>query len=198
MKSIDIDKLVPDPDNPRRRTERGERTLGTSLERFGAARSVVIDKDGVVRAGNGTLQAAIQAGVKKVRVVEGRADELVAVRRSDWSEEQAQMYSVMDNRSAELAEWDYPVLSEKFKGIPGPPEDFGFLQAEVDSIDANAKWMGAGDENDEAFQGKQSNAPFSPTQVQVTILDYKLLAEVMDVLNTALADYKEHVVVEKL
>lgn len=197
--SISIEDLIPDPDNPRRRTERGESTLETSMDKFGAARSIVIDKDGVVRAGNGTLQAAAKAGIKSVRIIEGKKDELIAVRRADWSEEQAEKYSIMDNRSAELAEWDYPVLDSKLeKYSAAAPEDFGFMQNEVDSIRANAKWLGTGLENDDAVTGKQSNAPFNPEQIQVTVLDYKLASEVLDVLRTALADYSEHVVVEKL
>ena len=49
--------------------------------RFGAARSIVIDEGNVVLAGNGTTDAAAEAGIAHVRVVEAAGDELIAVRR---------------------------------------------------------------------------------------------------------------------
>jgi hypothetical protein len=198
MKSIKIEDLLPDDHNPRQRTERGEEVLGTSLEKYGAARSIVIDKDGVVRAGNGTLEAAKAAGIKEVVVIDGAPDKLVAVRRADWDKNEAEGYSVMDNKSADLAEWNYPVLSEKLK-LPGmEPDAFGFLQTEVDAIDANASWMGTGVDQPEAGLGKQTTKAFEMVKIQVTILDESRTEEIVERLETALEEFTEGVMVEVL
>jgi ParB-like chromosome segregation protein Spo0J len=101
---LDIETLHLDPANVRRRTERNRAALDAALARFGPARSIVVDGKGVVRAGNGTLEAARAAGVKKVRVIEASGDELIAVRRADWSATEATAYAIADNRTAELAE----------------------------------------------------------------------------------------------
>lgn len=197
MKSLKIDDLIPDPDNPRRRTARGEEVLATSFDRFGAARSIVIDKDGVVRAGNGTLEAARAAGLRKIRVVEGQPDELIAVRRADWDEQKAREYSVIDNKSAELAEWDYPVLDSLFSMPDLEPANFGFLPSEVDSIKANVKWPGvdleaAGD----VTEGKGSGEAFAAGRIEVTVLREDILEEVRQLIETATAQYARDVVVE--
>ena len=55
---------------------------GRSLSpRVGAARSIVIDEDGVVLSGNATIEAAAQAGIDRVKVVEADGNEIVAVQR---------------------------------------------------------------------------------------------------------------------
>ena len=54
-----------------------------SFREFGAGRSILLDKNGRVIAGNKSQQAAIAAGIKRVRVIETTGDELVAVKRTD-------------------------------------------------------------------------------------------------------------------
>ena len=50
----DISKLTPDPNNARKRTPLSASVIRKSLEQFGAARSIVVDENDVIRAGNGT------------------------------------------------------------------------------------------------------------------------------------------------
>jgi ParB-like chromosome segregation protein Spo0J len=104
--------LTPDRRNARRRTERSANQLARSLEQFGAARSIVIDEDGRVLAGNGTVEAAAQVGIDRVQVVDVDGDTIVAVRRTGLSEEQKVQLAIADNRTSELAEWDEGVLEE--------------------------------------------------------------------------------------
>lgn len=56
-----------------------------SLTELGAGRSILIDKDGHIIAGNKTQKAAIAAGIQKVRVIESDGSELIAVKRTDLS-----------------------------------------------------------------------------------------------------------------
>ena len=70
---LPLGELKPLQPNARQRTERSAGMLVESLQRFGAARSIVIDEDNVVLAGNGTTDAAATAGIARVRVVEACA-----------------------------------------------------------------------------------------------------------------------------
>src|SRR5450759_3209494 len=107
-----IRDLKPDPRNARKRTERNLAMLGASLKEVGAARSIVIDEAGRILAGNGTVEAAGKAGIKKVLVIEADGKTLVAVRRKGLTADQKKRLSLLDNRTAELAEWDAEVLEE--------------------------------------------------------------------------------------
>ena len=134
---VPLADLVADPANVRRRDERANVTLDASLRRFGPARSVVVDGKGVVRAGNGTLEAAARAGVSEVLVVDPQPGQLVAVRRGDWSPSEATAYSIADNRTGELASWDQQSLAEQLRSLQS--EDFelasiGFEPAEIDGM----------------------------------------------------------------
>jgi hypothetical protein len=82
-----------------------------SLIEFGAARSIVIDEGDAILAGNGTVLAAEQAGIKTVRVIEAEGDEVIAVRRTNLTPEQKRRLALFDNRSSELAEWDKNILA---------------------------------------------------------------------------------------
>jgi len=98
--------LRPDPTNRRKHTARNVDMVVDSLRAVGAARSIVIDEDNIVRAGNGLIEAAAQAGIHKVRVVDVDGDTIVAVRRSGLTANQKRDLAIYDNRTAELAEWN--------------------------------------------------------------------------------------------
>lgn len=101
-----ISDLVPDPENRRRHNPRNIGMVVDALHKVGAARSIVIDENNVILAGNGVTEAAGEAGITKVRVVEASGDEIIAVRRVGLTAEQKRSLAIADNRAAELAEWD--------------------------------------------------------------------------------------------
>ena len=107
-----IEDLTPDPRNARRHTPRNIGVIERSLGEVGAARSIVIDEDGVILAGNATTEAAQQAGITRVRVIEADGNELIAVQRRGLTPEQKVKLALADNRAAELAEWEPDVLAE--------------------------------------------------------------------------------------
>ena len=107
-----IEDLTPDPRNARRHTPRNIGVIERSLNEVGAARSIVIDEDGVILAGNATTEAAQQAGITRVRVIEADGNELIAVQRRGLTPEQKVKLALADNRAAELAEWEPDVLAE--------------------------------------------------------------------------------------
>ena len=61
----------------------GQPLMERSFKELGAGRSILLDRNGNIIAGNKSQQAAIAAGIKKVRVIETTGDELVAVKRTD-------------------------------------------------------------------------------------------------------------------
>src|SRR5919112_182740 len=108
---VPLASLIPDPRNARRHPNRNRTMVEQSLREVGAARSIVVDENGTILAGNATVTAAAQVGIDRVRIIETDGTELVAVRRSGLSPEQKQRLALWDNRSAELAEWDTEVLA---------------------------------------------------------------------------------------
>jgi hypothetical protein len=103
---LTVSDLVPDPENARRRTERGARMLVESLAQVGAARSIVIDENNGVLAGNGVVEAAAEAGITNLQVVDTDGQTIIAVRRRGLTPEAKRALAMFDNRTAELAEWD--------------------------------------------------------------------------------------------
>jgi hypothetical protein len=106
-----LEGLRQDPRNARRRTQRSSALLERSMSEFGAARSIVIDENGVVLAGNGTIEAAAAIGIEKVLVVPADGNTLVAVQRTDLSPAQKAEYGIADNRTSDLSEFDPDILT---------------------------------------------------------------------------------------
>ena len=106
-----IKSLVPDPVNRRKHTPRNVGMIVDALHEVGSGRSIVIDEKNEILAGNATVEAAGEAGITKVRVVETDGNEIIAVRRKDLTEEQKRKLAMYDNRAAELAEWDVEQLA---------------------------------------------------------------------------------------
>ena len=107
-----IKDLKSDHKNARKRTDRSAALIAESLKRFGAARSIVIDEDGRILAGNGTVEGAKKAGIDKLRIIEAEGDELIAVRRAGLSEDEKVGLALADNRSSDLSEWDNEMLRQ--------------------------------------------------------------------------------------
>lgn len=108
----DVSKLIPDPNNARKRTLLSASVIRKSLEQFGAARSIVIDENDVIRAGNGTYEEAGQLGIEKVLVVEADGNTIVAVKRRGLTEEQWKQYAIADNTASDFSTWDFDVLND--------------------------------------------------------------------------------------
>ena len=105
-----INDLKGDHKNARKRTDRSASLIQKSLEKFGAARSIVIDEDNRILAGNGTIEGAKKAGLENVRVIETDGREIIAVKRTGLSEDEKVGLALADNRSSDLSEWDNEML----------------------------------------------------------------------------------------
>ena len=138
---FELATLRPDLRNARRHNARNLAAIETSLKEVGAARSIVLDENGTVLAGNATVQAAKAAGLTGVRVIETDGTELVAVRRSGLTEEQKRRLALADNRASELAEWDAATLAalQADTDLSGlwTEDELGELLAQLDAPDVD-------------------------------------------------------------
>lgn len=100
-------EIKQDPKNARKHGERNKAVIKNSLEQCGAGRSIVLDGDNCIVAGNGVYEQAQALGLK-VRVIESDGTELIAVKRTDikTGDDKRKLLALADNRAGELAEWD--------------------------------------------------------------------------------------------
>jgi hypothetical protein len=106
-----IGDLKPDAHNARRHNARNVGMIEAALHEVGAARSIVIDEDGRVLAGNGVLEAAAAAGIERVKVVPADGNTIIAVQRRGLTEAQKTKLALYDNRTGDLSEFDAGVLA---------------------------------------------------------------------------------------
>ena len=107
-----LSDLKHDHKNARKRTDRSAKLIAESLERYGAARSIVIDEENRILAGNGTIEGAKAAGIKNLRVIETDGTEIIAVKRTGLSEEEKVGLALADNRTSDLSDWDADMLKQ--------------------------------------------------------------------------------------
>jgi DNA modification methylase len=192
--TIDIANVQTDPNNAREHDEANMAAIQKSLDRFGPGRSIVLDGTDTVRAGNGTVEAARAAGFGKVLVVEPEPDTLVAVRRPEWSEQEAAGYAIADNRAAELAKWDVPQLQSVIDSIPDIDlGDIGFAQDQFDELikGASDSLDGTGDVNDDEVPDPPNEPVTKPGDVWTLgrhILVCGDCCEMMQLNNPAIAN----------
>lgn len=110
-----LEDFVIDNRNANKHSPRGMSALETSLRTYGAARSIVVDRNNKVIAGNATLETAVDIGLEGAIVVPTDGKQLVVVQRTDIDLDSpaGRGLAVSDNRVAELdLSWDADVLKE--------------------------------------------------------------------------------------
>lgn len=175
LKTVRIDTLQPDPRNPRKHPERNLAAIRASIERFGQVMPVVV-RQGVVVGGNGLVTAMQQLGWTTCRIVE--LDKL--------SDVDAKMLRIALNRSAELAEWDYEVLSEDFKELIGTGvlsleelSNWGWEKFEIDPL-LNANWLPSADAAAGALGGERVVAAPTANELSQAVELSRLQARVAE------------------
>jgi len=164
-----VESLLQDPANVRLHSRRNIDSIKASLLRFGQQKPIIVDETGVVRAGNGTLEAARELEWEEMRVVV-----------SDLEGIEMTAFAIADNRTAELAEWDYENLGAALRALEdGQAEELGWMPHELTNILA-ADWTPAdpsGDLGDfvvpvpepgvEEVKGEVVTISFSPGEVEI-------------------------------
>jgi site-specific DNA-methyltransferase (adenine-specific) len=110
-----IADILPDRRNANKGTARGSAMLEQSLRKYGAGRSIVVDRDAETIGGAKTLEAAAALGLP-VRVVQSDGKELIVVQRTDLdldTDTEARELAIADNRIGEASLfWDLDVLAD--------------------------------------------------------------------------------------
>ncbi len=104
--NIDINKLKPYKNNPRKNDEAVE-YVANSIKEFGFKVPIIVDKDYEIIAGHTRLKAAKQLGLKEVPCI--IADDL--------TEKQVKAFRLADNKLSEIAEWDFNLLDNELSNI---------------------------------------------------------------------------------
>ena len=94
---VGIDSLKEDESNVMIHSARNMEAIKNSLEKYGQRKPIVVNKKTrIIMAGNGTWKAAKELNAKEIAAIFIEEDNL-----------NSKAYSIMDNKSAKLAEYDY-------------------------------------------------------------------------------------------
>lgn len=106
-------QLTPDPANANKGTVRGLGMVERSLQQYGAGRSILASKDGIILAGNKTYDRARELGIP-IQEIESDGKTLFVIKRTDlaYDDPRAKELAIADNRASETGlEWDAEVLA---------------------------------------------------------------------------------------
>lgn len=104
-----------DKRNYRKHSKRNKELIKKSLEECGAGRSIVIDKDNSIIAGNGIYEQAIELGIKP-KIIETDGSELIVVKRTDLAtdDDRRKQLAIMDNSTSDNSEFNMELLNADF------------------------------------------------------------------------------------
>ena len=102
--------LIQDEHNYRKHSDTNKARIKKSIDEAGLGRSVVIDADGVLVAGNGVQQVVDKD--TPVKVVETDGTELVVVKRTDLhtDDPRRKTLALADNATSDDVEWDFEAI----------------------------------------------------------------------------------------
>lgn len=128
-----LQDLKFDKRNYRKHNDKNISLIRKSVDDCGLGRSIVIDKNNEIVAGNGLVSSISKD--TKIKVVETDGSQLVVVKRTDLdtNDEKRKKLAVMDNSSSDSSAFDMDLLSLDFDNVQ--LEDMGINITELDSID---------------------------------------------------------------
>lgn len=133
-----MDKIKFDKRNYRKHGDENKRVIKKSLKELGAGRSIVIDNEGEIIAGNGVYEQAQKLGIK-TRIVETDGSELVVVKRTDLAtdDDKRKKLALVDNAASDTSEWAEELLREDW--TPEMLADFGIRIKDFSENDYSRK-----------------------------------------------------------
>jgi len=147
VKSVPLGSIHLDPANVRLHDDRNLDAIKGSLARFGQQKPIVVDRAGVIRAGNGTYAAAKALGWAEIQVVETDLEGIEAV-----------AYALADNRTSDLSSFEDEALAKLLielreeEALPGT----GFDDTDLDRL--------LMDLGQDLADVQQDEAPLAPEQ----------------------------------
>ena len=110
-----LDSIKPYENNPRNNDGAVE-MVAQSIKDFGFKNPIIVDKDNIIIAGHTRLKAAYKLGLKTAPVIIAE----------DLDEDKVKAFRLVDNRTAEVAAWNFEKLEEELKAIEMPLDAFDF------------------------------------------------------------------------
>jgi len=126
VKEIDVDSLIPYPNNPKKHPEQQIDKIAGSIQEFGFTQPVVVDKNSQIIIGHGRVKAAKKLDMDKIPVIE----------RSDLTKAEVKALRLADNRVAE-SDWEAESLAvelEEIDEVGGDLEATGFDEIEINGF----------------------------------------------------------------
>ena len=122
-----LDALTCDPANVRKHDQRNLDAIKGSLHRFGQQHPIIVDGDGIIRAGNGRYMAMRALGWSECDIV-----------RTTLKGAEATAFAIADNRTAELASWDDEALAQQLAALQIQDEELalatGYDEKEIATL----------------------------------------------------------------
>lgn len=136
MSNIKFDKR-----NYRKHNEKNKKLIKKSLEECGTGRSIIVDSNEEIIAGNGVYEQAKAMNIP-VKVIETDGTELIAVKRTDLQtgDEKRTKLAILDNSTADSSEMDYALLQKDFELVD-------LMSMGIDAVNLNIQ-ENAGDTED--------------------------------------------------
>ena len=106
LKSMDMADIHPYPNNPRK-NDGAIDAVAESIRQCGYVAPIIVDEDGVILAGHTRYKALKKLGYET-------ADVLI---KSGMTEEQKKKYRLLDNKTSELAQWDFELLADELADL---------------------------------------------------------------------------------
>lgn len=150
-----IDQLTPDDHNFNKGTQYGSHLMEESLRKFGGGRSILLDKNNRIIAGNKTIETAGQIGMERIVVVETTGNEIVAVKRTDIDLDttKGREMALADNATGKAnLDFDTEQIDIMADQFDFDPSDWGI---EIESLDVAPG--GQQEATDDDFDPEQEN-----------------------------------------
>ena len=144
IKLVKIAKIKPYDRNPRN-NDGAVDAVAASIKEFGWQQPIVVDRDGVIIAGHTRYKAAQKLKCKEVP----------AVVAENLTDEQVRAYRLADNKTGELAGWDFSALEEELAGLAQiDMQQFGFAGSETEDFNIDNLFAEAAPKEKEAKEIK--------------------------------------------
>lgn len=122
--SMKLSDVRPYEKNPRFNDDAVE-TVAKSIQEFGFRQPVVVDENFVIIVGHTRYKAAQRLGLAEIPVHVAK----------DLTPEQIQAYRIADNKTAELAEWNYDLLPLELRELQDADFDLSLLGFDSDELE---------------------------------------------------------------
>lgn len=189
-KTVDIDSIFQDSENARMHSEEQLQYIAASLERFAQQKPIVVSRDNVIIAGNGTHLAARDVlGWDKISIVV-----------SELSVEEARAYGIADNQLATQSDWNLDTLSKHIKDMQewNPMQNWSAIGFDKDIIQPFIEASETGNDSNalqdflsgEGGTESKDDAPQMAKPIKVTDEQREIIDQAINITRLQEEDYR--------